>query len=86
MNKPFALALSVPCNEGSSAIFSCVTIETGVFPVNRDDAAMHTFIVDKITDMTCDAVKTHFTVTSEIQDSIRHFVEGNCKRNATGTE
>ena len=55
MNKPFMLVLSDPCNEGLSVIFPCVTIETGIFPVDCDDDAVHTFIVDKITDMTCDA-------------------------------
>ena len=86
MNKPFMLVLSDPCNEGLSVIFPCVTIETGIFPVDCDDDAVHTFIVDKITDMTCDAMKTYFTTTSEIQDGICCLVEGNYKHDATGKE
>ena len=54
------LVLSVPCIEGSSAIFPHMTIEPGIFPVNRDNNAVHTFVVDKITDMTCDAMKTEY--------------------------
>ena len=49
MNKPFTLVLSVSRNEGSSAVFPCMTIETGIFPVDHDNDAMNTFIVDKIT-------------------------------------
>ena len=41
---------------------------------------MHTTIVDKITDMMCDAVGPYFTVTTEIQNAIYVIVEGcyNC--------
>ena len=86
MNKPFALVLSVPHNSDLSAIFPCVTIETGIFPVDRDDDAMHTLIVDKITDMTCKTMKTYFTVTSKIQDCICCLVKDNYKCDATGKE
>ena len=84
LNKPFTLVLSVPHYKGLTAIFHCITIETGVFPVDRDNDAMHAFIVDKITNITCDAMKTHFTMKSEIQDGICCLVKGNYKRNATG--
>ena len=71
MNKPFTLVLSVPHDEELSAIFSPVTIETAVFPVDRDNDALHTFIVNKITDMTSEAMKPLFTMTSEIHDALR---------------
>ena len=67
MNKPFMLVLSVPHNEGLSAVFPCAAIETSIFPVNHDNDAVHTFIVDKITDMTCDAMKTHFKVKARFK-------------------
>ena len=86
MNKPFMLASSVPCNKELSAAFPCTTIETSIFPTDRDDEAICTFIVNWITDMTCDAMKPHFTVTSSIQDSVRRLIESNCKRDATEKE
>ena len=86
MNKPFMLALSVPHDKDMSAAFPCTMIEASIFPVDRDDKAMHTFIVNKITDMTCDAMKTYFMATSKIQDGIRCLVEGNYKCDATGKE
>ena len=46
MNKPITLVLSVPCDKGLSAAFPRATIETGIFPVDRDNK-VHTFIVDK---------------------------------------
>ena len=49
--------------------------------MDRDDTAMHAFIVDKITDM-----KMCFMVTSKIQDGVCHLVEGNCNCDATGKE
>ena len=58
MNKPFMLVLSVSRNEALSAVFPHAMIETGVFPMNHDDEAMHAFIVNKMTNMTCDAMKT----------------------------
>ena len=70
LNKPFTLVLSVPHDKGSTAAFPPITIKTGIFPVDRDNDAMHAFIVDKITNMTCNAMKTYFTMTSEIQDGI----------------
>ena len=84
MNKPFALAPSVPHDTDLSAVFPPIVVETGIFRVDRDDDAMHTFIVNKITDMACDAVKSHFTTASEIQDTIRHLVEEHYKRDAAG--
>ena len=86
MNKPFTLVLSVPHNKEISAAFPCITIETGMFPVDRDNKAMHAFIVDKITNMMCDAMKTYFMVSSKIQDGIHCLVEGNYKRDAAGKE
>ena len=49
-----------------------------------DEAIMHTFVVDQITDMTCDAMKPHFTVTTEIQDGFCCLVESNYKHDASG--
>ena len=51
-----------------------------------DNEAMHSFIVDQITNMTSDAMKPHFMVTSEMQDGIHFLVESNCKCDATGKE
>ena len=86
MNKPFALVTSVPHDEELSAVFSPVTVETAVFPVNRDNEAPHTFIVDKITDMTSDALKPFFDMSSEIHDAIHCLVQEHCKRDATRKE
>ena len=86
LNKPFALVSSVPHDKGLTAVFPHVAIKTGVFPVDPENNTMHAFIVNKITDMTCDAMKAYFTVTSEIQDGIRHLVEGNYKRDAPRKE
>ena len=69
MNKPFTLASSVPHDEELSAVFSPIAVETAVFPVDRDNKALHTFIVSKITDMTSDTMKSLFTMTSEIHDA-----------------
>ena len=80
------LVLSVPHDRELSAAFPPIMVETGIFPVDHDDNGTHTFIVNKITDMTCDAVKSHFTMASEIQDAIRHLVEEHCKRDAAGKE
>ena len=52
MNKPFTLLPSVPHDEELSAVFSPIAVETPVFPVDRDIEALHTFIVNEITDMT----------------------------------
>ena len=82
MNEPFMLVLSVTHNKEMSASFPCITIEIGMFPVDRDNKAMHAFIVDKITDMMCDAMKMHFTVTSKIQDGISRLVKRNYKHDA----
>ena len=86
MNKPFMLVLSVSRNEALSAVFPHAMIETGVFPMDHDNEAMHAFIVNKMTNMTCDAMKTYFMVTSKIQDGICRLVEGNCKCDTTGKE
>ena len=86
MNKPFTLVLSVPHDEGISAVFPHVMIETSIFPVDRENDTMHAFIVDKITDMTCEAMKAYFTVTNKIQDGIQCLVQDNYKCDATGKE
>ena len=86
LNKPFTLVLSIPHDKGLTAVFPRVVIKTGIFPVDCENNTMHAFIVNKITDMTCDAMKACFTMTSEIQDGIRHLVEGNYKRDATRKE
>ena len=86
LNKPFTLVLSVPHDKGITAVFPCITIKTGVFLVDCDNDAMHAFIVDKITDMTCDAMKAYFMITSKIQHGIRCLVEGKYKHSATGKE
>ena len=86
MNKPFTLVPSVPCNKELSAAFPHVTIVTSIFPVDCDNEAMHTFIVNQIVNMKCDAMKPCFMVTTKIQDGIHCFVENNCKRDATGKE
>ena len=56
VNKPFTLALSVPCDVEMSAVFSPVTIEANIFPVNLDYETMHTTIFDEIASMTCTAM------------------------------
>ena len=56
MNKPFTLVMTVPNDEEVSAVFS-----PAVFPVDRDNKTLHTFIVNKITDMTSDALKSFLT-------------------------
>ena len=86
LNKPFTLVLSIPHDKGLTAVFPRITIKTGVFPVDRENDAMHVFIVDKITDMTCDAMKAYFMMTSKIQHGIRCLVEGKYKHSATGKE
>ena len=47
---------------------------------------MHALIVDRITGMTCQAMKMHFAATSKIQDGIHCLVEDNHERNAAGKE
>ena len=86
MNKPLTLVLSVPHDEGVSVVFPCATIETGIFPVDCDNDTMHMFIVNKITNMTCEAMKTYFMATNKIQDSICCLVQDNYKCDATGKE
>ena len=86
MNKPFTLAISVPHDEELSAVFSPVAVETAVFPVDRDNKAPHAFIVNKITDMTSDALKSFFEISSEIHDAIHRLVQEHYKRDATGKE
>ena len=86
MNKPFTLALSVPHDVELSAVFPPIVVGTRIFPVDRDNDGTHTFIVNKITDMTSDAMKSLFTMTSEIHDAIRRLVEKCCKWDATGKE
>ena len=75
MNKPFTLVSSVPHEGELSAAFPPVTVETGIFPVDCDNNTMHAFIVNKITDMTSNAMESHFKMTSEIQDTVRRLVE-----------
>ena len=60
MNKPFMLVLSVPHDGELSALCPCIMIETGIFPVDRDNDTTHTFIVDGITNMRSDAMKSLF--------------------------
>ena len=86
MNKPFMLVLSVPHDADFSAIFPPVMDEISIFPVDRDNDTMHTFIVDKIDDMTSDAMKSFFTMMSEIHNAIRRLVKEHYKHDATGNE
>ena len=87
MNKPFLLALSVSRNaELSAAFLPPMVIEAGIFRGNRDNEIVHTTIVNKLTDVTCNAMDPHFTVTVKIQNAICLIVESNHKRDATGTE
>ena len=60
--------------------------KAGIFPVDHDNDTMHALIVDKITGMTCKAMKMHFAATSKIQDGIHRLVEDNHKRDAAGKE
>ena len=86
MNKPFTLVITVPNDEEMSAFFSPVTVETAAFPVDRDNETLHTFIVNKITDMTTDAMKPFFEMSSEIRDALHRLVQEHYKRDATGEE
>ena len=86
MNKPFTLVITVPNDEEMSAVFSPVTVETAVFPVDRDNETLHTFIVNKITDMTTDAMKPFFEMSSEIREALHRLVQGHYKHDATGEE
>ena len=60
MNKPFTLVIAIPNDAEMSAVFSPLAVETAVFPVDRNNKTLHTFIVNKITDMTADAMKPFF--------------------------
>ena len=66
MNKPFTLVITIPHNTEMSAVFSPLAVEPAVFPVDHDNETLHTFIVNKITDMTADAMKPFFEVSSDI--------------------
>ena len=70
MNKPFTLVIAIPNDAEMSVVFSPCTVETAVFPVDRDNELLHTFIVNKITDMTADAMKPFFQVSSEIREAL----------------
>ena len=71
MNKPFTLTIVIPHDAEMTAVFSPCTVETAVFPVDRDNDLLHTFIVNKITDMTADAMKPFFEVSSEIREALQ---------------
>ena len=84
MNKPFTLTIVIPHDAEMTAVFSPCTVETAVFPVDRDNDLLHTFIVNKITDMTADAMKPFFEVSSEIREALQRLVHEHYKRDATG--
>ena len=86
MNKPFTLVITIPNDAEMCAVFSPATVETAVFPVDRDNETLHTFIVHKITDMTTDAMKPFFEMSSEICKALHHLVQEHYKRDATGEE
>ena len=86
MNKPFTLVSSVPHDEELSAVFSPIMVETAVFPADRDNNATHMFIVNKITNMPSEAMKSLFTMTSEIHNALRCLVKEHCKHDATRKE
>ena len=86
MNKPFTLVITIPHDAEMSAVFSPLAVETAVFPVDRDNETLHTFIVDKITDMTTNAMKPFFEMSSEIRDALHRLVQEHYKRDATGEE
>ena len=54
--------------------------------MDRDNDTLHTFIVDKITDMTSDAMKPFFEMSTEIHEALHRLVQGHYKRDATGEE
>ena len=66
INKPFSLVLSVSCNAELSVAFSPMVIEAGIFPVDHDNETMHATIVDKLTNMMCNAMTPYFEVTVKI--------------------
>ena len=75
MNKPFTLVIAIPNDAEMSAVFSPHAVENAVFPVDRDNESLHTFIVNKITDMTTDALKLFFELLGPNNTAVYHSAD-----------